>query len=892
LSSSKAIGIGATAVLLALVSCLVSAIPASAGLTTSPTWHAFSATRGPLVSDPGVVIDDATCGSPTFCVAVGSYFDNQSRQMPLLMTLSSGKWSSQPVVLPGGAAPAPGASLLHVSCSSASSCAAVGTYAPAITPGWKVVLVVSGGSGLPWTVEEAPLPEFALVDQVGGISCSTDGFCTAIATYAQGERALSISGFGSTWTDSPVPVPDGATHISLSGLSCISVSECAAVGEYTDPAGEPNPLVLSETGALWSDVDVSMPASVPVGTPVSLNHITCSATGDCIAIGGVDSEWVWGNLVLTESEGQWAYSLVSAPTGAVGGTEIESIYCQSDIADCVAVGTFLNAQDDDTGQLLRESAGNWSAIAAPTPAATSKGEVMYLDSLACSSEDNCLAAEQTPTTPNHWTTSLLEDVSSVWQLDRLPMPANASTLGPNPLVGGVACPSAMSCVAVGSVTDSAFRQVPIAVTDAGGATSLAEPGLPPGQGAPPLTTLGGVSCPLPATCVAVGNLVDYPSGQTLGVIEDVLQQGRWTVTETPLPATWVSVYTSITVADLSCLPVPLSASGITCSAVGWAELPASQTVKVPITLTFSGGHWTLSELPVVGGIGTGGESLSNEAVSCATASHCVVIAGTEIAVGAGPAWSATTAQAPPGGNGTIPSAVSCPSSGGGCTVVGIYRQVSNEYFEPTALTQVGSRWVPSSLPAPGGSVYGLPAVDCTSTTSCAAVGYDARTTDWGLVLVEGAKGWTAAAAAPVLVDVSCASATVCLALGRYETWGAGGVVVTDNRGILTTKAVPSPTSALGGEDLAHIACATSVPTCVADGTAYAAVKSQTTVPALLAGVSGSWTAIAAPAPSGDASVSVSKVACSSKGLCMAIGSFTNPHISAYASTGLIDVYAG
>jgi hypothetical protein len=97
-------------------------------LATPPAWTALSAPLSGIATDPGVTINDVSCGSSSYCVAVGSYYDNDRLKQPLLLTQTSSGWVAQPITLPSDASIDANASLSHVSCNSESVCAAVGTY--------------------------------------------------------------------------------------------------------------------------------------------------------------------------------------------------------------------------------------------------------------------------------------------------------------------------------------------------------------------------------------------------------------------------------------------------------------------------------------------------------------------------------------------------------------------------------------------------------------------------------------------------------------------------------------------------------------------------------------------------------------------------------------------
>jgi hypothetical protein len=73
----------------------------------SGSWSAAEAPlpSGALILDQHVDLDSVSCSSSTSCVAVGMYYDTSGNTEGLLLTDSSGSWSAAEAPLPSGAAP-------------------------------------------------------------------------------------------------------------------------------------------------------------------------------------------------------------------------------------------------------------------------------------------------------------------------------------------------------------------------------------------------------------------------------------------------------------------------------------------------------------------------------------------------------------------------------------------------------------------------------------------------------------------------------------------------------------------------------------------------------------------------------------------------------------------
>jgi hypothetical protein len=91
-----------------------------------------------------------------------------------------------------------------------------------------------------------------------------------------------------------------------------------------------------------------------------------------------------------------------------------------------------------------------------------------------------------------------------WAQQSTPNPAGAVATG----FGGVSCPSAGLCIAVGGATTQTATSSLAEIWD-GSAWTLDNPGQPSGAAVSSLTSL---SCPGAADCTAVGSWADSPAG--------------------------------------------------------------------------------------------------------------------------------------------------------------------------------------------------------------------------------------------------------------------------------------------------------------------------------------------------------------------------------------------
>jgi subtilisin family serine protease/sugar lactone lactonase YvrE len=184
------------------------------------------------------------------------------------------------------------------------------------------------------------------------------------------------------------------------------------------------------------------------------------------------------------------------------------------------------------------------------------------------------------------------------------------------------------------------------------------------------------------------------------------------------------------------------------------------------------------------GSGSSGDEWLEE-VACPTTAFCMAVgpyATSSRAAGSyylqAGEWLFRSMGLPAGGSNPAIRAVSCASSTA-CFAVGNVTVAGN--IVPLAERWNGSTWTVETVPAPyAGAPYSvLTGVSCYSSTECLAVGYYKNATgiwvDYSAKLKSGA--WTTVATPnptdfvdqTLLEGISCASASFCIAVGRYHT---------------------------------------------------------------------------------------------------------------------------
>lgn len=280
-----------------------------------------------------------------------------------------------------------------------------------------------------------------------------------------------------------------------------------------------------------------------------------------------------------------------------------------------------------------------------------------------------------------------------------------------------------------------------------------------------------------------------------------------------------------TLYDMSCSPSSTSQ----CTAVG--QQRTSSGTSSPYAQFWNGSAWSnLSAATPTGA--TAAELQANHCVSgfsCVAAGSYTSSLGTFSLVEAwtGGSWTIQPTPNPPGATATQLKGISCKELTA-CIAVGY--SGSGSASSPVAMNGKSGSWSLQTVPIPAGAVGAeLTGVDCTSTTSCRAVGRyyptTSSTTYWAMVSTWNGLTWSSEAvpkppAEPkrsTLLDISCSSGSACTAVGGYlNSSGTQVSYVARWNGLSWSwQSSPNPTGSTN-TPLQNISCVASSP-CVAVG---------------------------------------------------------------------------
>jgi hypothetical protein len=402
----------------------------------------------------GVGLTNVACPKAGRCVAVGSY-RVRKKQDSLIETLSKNGW--QPIEAPLPSAPKnPYASsvLLGVSCSSASSCVAVGADSSGPT---GVIDSLANGA---WHSIRAPLPANAAkrqrVAQLDDVSCSS-GTCAAIGFYNtpsyKWSDAVIDTSVNGEWSTMEAPLPPDATDHASSApaaVSCPSSTFCAAGGSYFGDLGQVGVLWTWVDGA-WSAVEAPLPADASSTAPdTGISAMTCPAAGSCVALGNyVSSDGTEYGFVDTLSQGTWL------PTQLIDGGFYQ-VSCDSLISCAASSSIGPTGSGSVTGHLVDVlSGGSWVPVSVPMPPDSGDPPEALAAAVSCQPGGFCVAGGFYYNTSGTPEAMVMSGTGANWSSAAAAMPSNAGPAVPTrPTLTAVACPPAGPCVAVGNYNDT------------------------------------------------------------------------------------------------------------------------------------------------------------------------------------------------------------------------------------------------------------------------------------------------------------------------------------------------------------------------------------------------------------------------------------------------------
>lgn len=246
-------------------------------------------------------VSSISCVNARRCTAGGTYLGKEGSEpatRAFVVDERKGVWGKA-VEVRGAATLGRGSTLTSLSCSEPGACAAGGTYSEnGVGP--NQAFVVNEKHGL-WR-KAIVVPGLAALDLGGAtlysISCASAGSCAASGSYIDGPadtQAFVVSEKNGKWRKA-IEVP-GSAALNAGGqaetfsVSCAKAEFCGAGGYYMDGSGGQQAFVVSETNGVWNTA-VEVPGSAVLNDPgiglpgeAAVNAVSCGGARSCVAGG-------------------------------------------------------------------------------------------------------------------------------------------------------------------------------------------------------------------------------------------------------------------------------------------------------------------------------------------------------------------------------------------------------------------------------------------------------------------------------------------------------------------------------------------------------------------------------------------------------------------------------
>src|SRR5215472_7614370 len=640
--------------------------------------------------------------------------------------------------------------LAGVSCSSSSSCTAVGGYTKRFG---TTVTLAERWNGASWSVESTPSPQGGASSALNAVDCTSASVCVAVGnsfTHSGTEITLAERWDGTRWSIQATPNPSSGGG-ALFGVSCTSASACTAVG-----ASNAGTFAEQWNGTKWA----IQPTPNPAGAQFSfLIAVTCTSSSACTAVGGYgNSSGTQVTLAEHWNGTQWRIQATSNPSGAQFSF-LNAVSCTSPSA-CTAVGGYGNSSGTLVTLAERWNGTTWVIQHTPNP---SGAQVSILNAVSCTSSSACAAfgfdvngSGLSVTLAERWN-------GTTWSIQPTPNRPRASASG----FSAVSCPMPSFCMAAGTAANS--FSTPVSLAESWNGKSWKVQNTPNLPGAEPSGLLG-VSCTRPSNCMAVG-LTGTDFSPRAALVAEHWNGNSWNITPVPNPP---GMTAGGGLGSVSCTATSA------CMAIG--AYSNSSSPFQPLSERWNGTRWSVVPIPhPPGALATLLQSVAcTSATACTTVGFAINASGTAVTVAErwnGTRWSNQPTPNPAGVPGVRLAGVACTSPSA-CTAVG-------GSFANTSLTERwnGTKWAILASPNPPGPIYDLMlwSVACSRPLHCMAVGKYAAFPPQ-LTLAEqwnGSRGHAQSAAK--VSEIPTASGLACLGVQRLIIKGLGAATSTAAR---------------------------------------------------------------------------------------------------------------
>ena len=330
-------------------------------------------------------LNSVSCVSVGNCIAVGDYRISTVQTEGFYAVETSGAWArGLQLPLPADAATNPAqTTFISASCvPGGTTCQLLGEYVTNSLPATihTVVDTYTFGTGL--TGSPAEISQLSGQDaiELTSISCTSSTSCVAVGSQAKSfaSEATYVNESAGAWGAPTVLTnPNGAVvpYEFLTSISCPSAGNCVTAGLYGDNNAGIFAETYTATGGTWG-------AAVDIGEPAHLSFpyidaISCVTTvSTCTMVGALsDSQGALHAATVQMTSGHWGQlAPAGVPAGAISDHELLGVSCTTGV-HCTAVGYYN----------LNTATGGTEAMGATWTVGAPPGPVTGLSKLAVSS---------------------------------------------------------------------------------------------------------------------------------------------------------------------------------------------------------------------------------------------------------------------------------------------------------------------------------------------------------------------------------------------------------------------------------------------------------------------------------------------------------------------------
>jgi hypothetical protein len=348
--------------------------------TVTPGWTVQATPNPEGAKEAG--LGGTSCASSTNCEAAGAYESSSSVVLTLAERWSGAKWETQATPNPEGAK---GSYLEGVSCTSSTSCEAVGTY---YNSSGRLVTLAEQWNGTKWEIQSTPNPEGSQFNELTHVSCVSSTMCeaTGIALNSSTHYVpLAEVWNGAKWEIQSIPNPEGAEKAILETVSCASSSACEAIG-YDEGSGHGHWAFAERwNGSTW---EVQASPKPEGATQATLSAVACTSATSCEASGDYgNSAGVFVTLAENWNGSEWKVQSTPNPEGAKRSVLVGGLSCSSGTA-CWAVGNYENSAGVTVTLAESWNGAKWAVQSTPDPEGAKES---YLRGVSCTSSTICEA---------------------------------------------------------------------------------------------------------------------------------------------------------------------------------------------------------------------------------------------------------------------------------------------------------------------------------------------------------------------------------------------------------------------------------------------------------------------------------------------------------------------